>query len=141
MKENYSAAAFKYLMEQKNLPGKNTKIKNIHYNSLCIQEYLLDGNENSDIAKVIFKARGKNLEIKEHKKWKFTDNICVCCDVKLESEDELLACPGLAEGQPDKKLSFKSLFGDTTSEMFKVGLEIRKRLKYREKIPEENKPS
>ena len=142
VKEKTRAAAFKYLMEQKNLPGKNTKIKNIHYNSLCIQEYLLDGNENSDIAKVIFKARGKNLEIKEHKKWKFSDNICVGCDVNFESEAELLACPGLAEqGHPDEKLSFKSLFGKNTSEMYKVGREIRKRLKCRERIIEQNKPS
>ena len=65
---DHTSKKIKYLMEKKNLQGKNTQIKNIHYNSLCIQEYLMNGNENSEIAKVIIKVRGKNLEIKEHKK-------------------------------------------------------------------------
>ena len=35
VKENTRAAAFKYLMEQKNLPGKNTKIK-IYITIFCV---------------------------------------------------------------------------------------------------------
>ena len=141
VKEKTKAAAFKYLMELKNLPGKNTKIKNINYKSLGIQEYLLGGNENSEVAKVIFAARGRNLEIKEHKKWKYSDNICVGCDKENESENELLSCPGLVEqGHQKTNLLYKSLYSENTCEMFRVGTEIRKRLKCRKKILEEKEP-
>ena len=59
VKEKTVQAAFNYLMEQKNTPGKHTKIKNIEYKQLCIQEYLLEGNYNTEISKLIFKMKGK----------------------------------------------------------------------------------
>ena len=55
VKEKTVQAAFNYLMEQKNRPGKQTQIKNIEYK--CIQEYLLEGNYNTEISKFIFKMR------------------------------------------------------------------------------------
>ena len=72
-------AAFKYLIEKKNEPGKRTKIKQLNYDKLEIQEYLMEGNRNTVLSKIIFKARGRNLDIKEHKKWKYDDDICVGC--------------------------------------------------------------
>ena len=57
VKQKTVEAAFKYLMDQKNKPGKQTKIDNITYTNLCIQEYLLDGNSNTELARLIFKAR------------------------------------------------------------------------------------
>ena len=50
-------------MEQKNKPGKHTKIQNIEYKELCIQEYLLEGNMNTEIYKLISKMREKTLEM------------------------------------------------------------------------------
>jgi hypothetical protein len=44
------------------------KISNMKYDRLEMQEYLLEGNRNTKLSKLIFKARGKNLEIKSHKK-------------------------------------------------------------------------
>ena len=61
VKQKTMIAAFKYLIEQKNKPGKHTKIKNIEYKQLGIQEYLLEGNFNTELSKVIFKMRGKTL--------------------------------------------------------------------------------
>ena len=54
-------AAFNYLIVEKN---KQTKICNIEYRQLNMQEYLLEGNKNIQISKLIFKARGKTLDIK-----------------------------------------------------------------------------
>ena len=90
---------------------------------------------------MIFAARGRNLEIKEHKKWKYSDNICVGCDKENESENELLSCPGLVkQGHHKTKLLYESLYSENTYEMFRVGTEIRKRLKCRKKILEEKEP-
>ena len=92
-------------MEQKNKPGKHRKIENITYKNLCIQEYLLDGNINSELAKLIYKARGRTLNINEHKKWKYSDNICVGSSVRIESENGLPSCPGLGE-ELEKDLTY-----------------------------------
>ena len=57
-----------------------------------MQEYLVEGSKNPKISRLIFKARGRNLEIKTHKKWRYEDEICVGCGENIESEDELLHC-------------------------------------------------
>ena len=136
VKQKTIEAAFKYLMEQKNKPGKHTKIQNIEYKELCIQEYLLEGNMNTEISKLIYKMRGKTLDIKEHKKWKNDDNLCVGCDKNVETENELLSCPGFCEENETKrdKISYSVVFGDSVGDMVRVAKEIRKRLKVREKI-------
>ena len=59
VKEKTVQVAFNYLMEQQNTPGKQKKINNIEYKQLCIQEYLLEGNYNTEISKLIFKMKGK----------------------------------------------------------------------------------
>ena len=125
-------------MEQKNKPGKHTQIKNIEYKQLCIQEYLLEGNLNTELSRVIFKMRGKTLEIKDHKKWKYDNNLCVGCSINIETEKELLECPGFCEGDEASKtnLSYSVVFGESVSDMVRVAKEIRRRLKVREKLLE-----
>jgi hypothetical protein len=46
VKERTATAAFKYLMEIKK---KQTKISHIKYDNLEMQEYLMDGNRNTEI--------------------------------------------------------------------------------------------
>ena len=74
VKQKTEVAAFKYLIKEKN---KQTKISLLKYSSLKMQEYLLEGNKNTYISRLIFKARGRNLDIKTHKKWKYDDDLCV----------------------------------------------------------------
>ena len=136
VKTQTKEAAFKHLMELKNKPGKHTKMVNLNYSELCIQEYLLDGNSNTEISKLIFKARGRNLNIKEHKRWKYEDTLCVGCNEKNESENELLSCPGFSETNEIiyEEIIYSLVFGNKVSEMVKVAKEIRKMLKVREKL-------
>ena len=100
--------------------------------------FLLDGNNNTEISKLIFKARGRNLNIKEHKRWKYEDDLCVGCKMNSESENELLSCPGFCESNEtnNEEISYSLVFGDNVSEMIKVAKVIRKRLKVREKLME-----
>ena len=65
VKEKTKEVALKYLIQQKN---SQSKISMMNYEKLEIQEYLLDGNKNTKLSKLIFKARGKSLEIKTPKK-------------------------------------------------------------------------
>jgi hypothetical protein len=45
----------------------------------------MDGNQNTEISKLILKARGNNLDIKEHKKWK--------CKVSVSQKTESHGSP------------------------------------------------
>ena len=69
-----SDAAFKYLID---IQVKQSKISHIKYDELSIQEYLLDGNRNTEVAKFVYKARSKTLDIKTQKSWKYKDKFCI----------------------------------------------------------------
>ena len=60
-----------------------TKIMNIHYEKLVMQEYFLSGDRTINISKFIFKARGNTLDIKMQKTWKYSDKLCSGCGVNL----------------------------------------------------------
>ena len=112
VKQKTEEAGFSYLIEEKN---KQKKISNMKYVRLEMQEYLLEGNRNTKLSKLIFKARGRNLEIKTHKKWRYSDDRCVGCGENVETEEELLACTGFSdnsEGQVEIA-SYSWLFSDS----------------------------
>ena len=77
VKGKTKSAAFSYLEEQKN---KQEKIKDIFYYNLEMQEYLSDGDRNVNVSKIIYKARGKTLDIKLQKQKNIT--ILSVVDVK-----------------------------------------------------------
>ena len=108
----------------------------MEYETLEIQEYLLEGNESTELSQVIYKIRGKNLEIKALKKWKYKDNICVGCEMRDETEEEFLSCPGLSEDN-ENNISYNLVYGKSVKEMIRVAKCVRKRLKTRLKILEE----
>ena len=101
-----------------------------------MQEYLVEGSKNPKISRLIFKARGRNLEIKTHKKWRYEDEICVGCGKNIESEDELLLCTGFSEKNEtlSDKYAYSWFFGDSVEKMIHVAKEIESRLKIRKKI-------
>ena len=59
---------------------RQPKIMNIYY-ELEMQEYLLSGDRNITISKLIFEARGYTLDIKTQKKWKYSDKLCCGCEL------------------------------------------------------------
>ena len=65
LKEKSKITAFNYLKNEK---IRQTKIMDLKYSKLEMQEYLLDGDRNSNISNRILKARGKTLDIKLQKK-------------------------------------------------------------------------
>ena len=104
-----------------------------------MQEYLLEGNKNTNICRLIFKARGRNLDLKTHKKWKYEDDLCVGCGENVESEEEFIRCEGLktSNEESSEKFSYNWFFEDSVSKMIMVASMIEKRLKRRKKILEE----
>ena len=88
---------------------------------------------------MIFKARGKILDIKEHKKWRYKDDICEGCETKSETFEEVIFCPGLMEPDEivDEKLSYNVFLGGSVEDMERIAKILKKRLKRREKILED----
>ena len=78
-------AGFKYLKEK--ISGQN--IAHIRYDKLCMQEYLLDGNVNTKMSQLIFKARSMTLDIKMQKKLKYSDTTCVGYGLNDEMGQEI----------------------------------------------------
>ena len=132
LKEKMKSAAFNYLTKEK---GKQKKILNIKYDKLEMQEYLLSGDRNSEISKLIFKARGLNLDIKTHKKWKYSDRLCIGCQVKEETGDEILFCESFGENMD--KIAYNWFFSTNSSDQIEVAKLMKKKLKERAKLTEE----
>ena len=80
VKQKNLEAAFEYLIKKKN---SRTKIQDLQYSKLEIQEYLLEGSANTEISKIIYKCRGKTLYIKTHKSWKYDDKLCLGCQSRV----------------------------------------------------------
>ena len=132
LKEKAATAAFKYLQNEK---MKQTKILDIQHTKLKMQEYLADGDRKTDISKLIFKARGKTLDIKLQKKWKYDDILCSGCNINQESGEEILACDSLGENQ--EKVTYSGFFSSSVEEQVKVAKVMSRKLKVRQKIREE----
>ena len=65
LREKIRNEALVYLNNQK---MKQEKIKQIEYNELKMQNYLVESDRNISVSKVIYKARGQILDIKMLKK-------------------------------------------------------------------------
>ena len=115
VKEKAKEAAFKYLLEEK---SKQSNILDLQYDKLEIQEYMTEGSRNKEIAKVIYKARGKSLDIKTHKKWKYNDLQCFGCGQEIETVDEILTC------SVKPKLN-ECFFGTNVKNMIETAVELK----------------
>ena len=137
VKERTTAAAFQYLIEEK---FKQSKISHLQYDKLEMQDYLLDGNKNTEMSKLIYKARSQCLDIKTQKKWKYQDQICVGCGKNPETGDEILTCVGYSDRKNDQvfeNLTYSLFFTGSSSQKVQVAKIIKKRLKIRDKMIED----
>ena len=130
VKEKANTAAFKYLLEKKQT---QSKISNLNYADLRIQEYLLDGNQNTNISKLIFKARSKTLDLKAQKSWKYDDKICIGCEEREETGEEVLSCDGLGGQNGNKPLKYNWFYSDSVEEIRNVAKVMNEKLKIRKK--------
>ena len=94
-----------------------------------------DGSRNKETSKVIYKARGKSLDIKTHKKWKYNDLQCFGCGQEIETVDEILTCSGLGKNENNvKPRSNECFFGTSVKNMIETAVELKQRMKTRQSI-------
>ena len=99
--------ALEYLKTQQ---VKQEKIKNIVYSDLKMQDYLREGDRNTAVTKLIFKARGQTMDIKLQRRWKYDDISCEGCHQNIESGQEILQCEKL--GKNEKNVDYTWFFSD-----------------------------
>ena len=137
VKEKTRLAAFEYLMEKKNQPNKQTKIENLNYQKLEMQDYFVDDKCNKETAQVIYKARTQILDIKTHRRWKYDDDICVGCNTRQETIQEILSCTNLGvNNEETRSICYDWLLSGSSGQMFRVGKILEQRLKTRRKLIE-----
>ena len=87
VKEAVKIFAFQSLKEE---CQSKTRTESVRYEKFCIQDYINTMNPN--IAKIIFKCRSKTLSIKDHSKFKHSDNLCRWCGVNDETLQHIVNC-------------------------------------------------
>ena len=132
LKEKTRSAVFEYLKEQKN---KQDKIKEIVHTKLEMEEYLADGDRNTSVAKIIYKARGKTVDVKLQKTWKYSDKLCSGCKQNEESGEEVLSCDSF--GENPEKITYSWFYRSAVTEQVSVGKIMLKKMKAKEKMKDE----
>ena len=131
LKEKTTIAAFSYLEGQK---VNQKKIMDIEYSKLAMQHYLADGDRSVKVSQLIFKARGKTLDLKLQKKWKYDDTLCYGCHAQEESGEEMMECKSY--GENSEKIAYSWFFKEVDKQISAAQF-LMKRLKKREKLREE----
>lgn len=131
LKEKAKVAAFNYLTAQK---VKQNKIEDISYSKLEMQTYLLDGDRDTRLAKLIFKARGQTLDLKMQKRWKYGDTLCSGCRKNEETGEEIFECKSF--GENSEKITYNWFFKEYSKQVIAAKV-LTKKLKLRDKIREE----
>ena len=102
-----------------------------------MQDHFVDGYFNKQITQVIYKARTQALDIKTHNRWKYDDDICVGCNARPETIEEILSCTNLCGNTEEtRSICCDWLISGSGRQMFIVGKILAQRLKTREKLIE-----
>ena len=131
LKEKIKNAAFTYLIKEKD---KQSKILEIKYEKLEIQEYLLRGDRDINVSKCIFKARGNTLDIKCHKKWKYENKLCSGCNENDETGEEIFQCKFFGENL--EKISYSWFYSGSVNDQIVAAKSMIKKLEIRKKLRE-----
>ena len=123
--------AFKFLGDSK---GKYSKLSNIQYEELKIQDYLLNPKFSSDEKRIITLLRTRMAKFGENYKAGKTLTICPLCNSHVDSQTMLLKCPKII-AETEKKFGvnhqnyidelYSEDISETTVKIIKNAMEYR----------------
>ena len=91
-----NVAAFKWLLNEKK---DKSKVMDIEYQSLKIQEYLVSSNLETREKKFLFQLRMRMIDVKINYRSSHADISCPLCKDAEDSQQHVLKCPLLATNQ------------------------------------------
>ena len=132
VKESSKKLAFQKLMKQK---MEHSKMKQLQYNSLKLQDYLMSRNIPLKTKQMICRIRIRMESFKANYKGSYDSLICSLCNTHVDSQMEALNCPKikLEDTDADEMSSkYKNLFDENIDdESIKMMMTI---MRQREKL-------
>ena len=113
--------AFEHLVNENK---EKSKTKHINFEKLEMAKYLLV-NKSTSLSKVIFSVRAGTYDIKAWNEWKYTDSMCVMCNMLEENMDHFMSC--LAYGKSRNDINWKYIFENDLEKQHFIVLEIKRR--------------
>ena len=103
-----------------------------------MQDYLNSSHCSINMSRLIFKARSQTLDIKAQRKWKYSDIICIGCESKEETAQEIMTCKILNNENRTaiQPINYDVFFGKNISDKVKAARLIKNGLKRRQLILE-----
>ena len=95
VKKAMQTKAFEWLEIEKD---KLSKVKNVNFSKLQIQDYLLPNSLEMKQQKLLFQLRTSMVELKSNFKRKHNDNLCPICHKDGDDQPHLLQCSELING-------------------------------------------
>ena len=119
IKGKINEAAFKYLNKIK---SSHSKVKNINYEKVEIQPYLIDTNFSTKEKQLLFRLRTRMTNVKMNFSSSYQDLTCnLCSNEFLQSDFHLLECEMIIKECPklsnDVSAEYEDLFGSLTEQL------------------------
>ena len=132
-----SKLAFEYLLKEKNKGGtEQGKVSHIKFSELKLQKYFIPNNTSVKMAKFIFHARCRMLDLKtNYKNRNYSDMFCPICNnpETTDSQQRLLVCPALCVSS-ENRVEYSDLFSTNIEKQLGVATILERNLKKRSTI-------
>ena len=120
--------ALKFLNDEKN---KLSKVLHIQFSELKLQEYLLPKKTSVKLAKFIYQARNRMLDVKANYGNKYGNNLfCPTCEDPdfFDTQQHLLECDGLADNSLVHRVPvYENLFSKDVAKIINIGIIINEK--------------
>ena len=131
VKKAVSSQAYNYLIGEK---SKLSKVHQIEYEHLKVAEYLQPCKTSISMAKFIFHARCRMLDVKSNYKNKYVDLLCPLCFMESDTQQHLLVCDKLEDASLVSRIpEYKDLFDNDVAKIIGVANILKSKLVRRQK--------
>ena len=121
--------ALKYLNDKK---SEKSKLKDLFYDELKMQDYLKSSNLQISEKKLLFQLRTRMVDVKENFKHAYTEHVCPLCESENDSQQHLLDCVTISKDSSsmiDPYLRYSDLFSSDVSKQAQITRLFRSQLK------------
>ena len=118
IKESIKDRALHHL---KSVQKSHSKARNIKYDKLEIQSYLMSGDMTIQEKCFAFAARTRMLDLKANFKSSLSDSVCRKCCEQEENQEHLLSCPALRDTSVVTQVDeYESIFGNDQDKISRI---------------------
>ena len=134
--EKIEKRGFEMLIEENKTKEKT---RHIIFEQLEMSEYL-QKNKSTKMSKTIFQIRAGTFNVKAWRKWQYSDNLCVACQICEETMDHFMTCKAYGR---KTTIKWKNIYinNSENEEKYQIALEASEREKTRKILEEDGQTS